>query len=160
MAKSAPKPAPHGFILVTVDPRTSGARVGRAWNLVKSRLDAGLWPIFEATANQGRLVEGARLAFYVGGTRTHARHIVATAEVDSKVAWSYGKGSIDPPHYVTEPPAAALRLRRVTFLDPPVDFLAALPGLGMKPRNMKKWGVVLMGGCRAVTEADWRRLLG
>jgi hypothetical protein len=144
--------------MVTVDPSTTQGRRGYAWHLVRDRLAGGRWPLFDNTPNKALIQAGAPLAFYVGGTDKHAGTIVALASVGQKVNWSAGRTRIDPARYDTEAPTQALVLAGLKYLHPPVSFKDALPKLTICPSNMQRWGVVLMGGVRGISEADWRTL--
>jgi hypothetical protein len=145
-----------GFLLVTMDPL--GARGVRlpAIQLVRDRLAAARWPIFEGTRNRNAILVGSRVAFYVGGTKDYSGKIVAAAVVTRK---SKMTGPLDLPRYATEWPAYALTLGEVVWLEPCIDFRSRLPELSFRPKNLDRWGVVLMGGCRALAPADWAALL-
>ena len=145
-----------GFLLVTMDPLgTRGIRLP-AIQLVRDRLAAARWPIFEGTRNRNAIIVGSRVMFYVGGTKDQSGKIVASALVTRK---SKTTGPLDPPRYSTDWPTCALGLGDVVWLEPAIDFRARLPGLSFSPKNLDRWGVVLMGGCRALAPADWAALL-
>ncbi len=145
-----------GFLLVTMDPL--GTRGGRtpAASLVRDRLALGRWPLYECTKNRSAVVAGSRVALYVGGGGPDAGRIVAVARVARKL---HSSTPIDPPRYLTERPAYCLVLEQVTYLTPKIDFRERLPLLSFSPKNQQKWGIVLMGGCRALSEADWNLLI-
>jgi hypothetical protein len=131
---------------------------GSALRLTEHRLQRALWPIFEGTRNRAALLPGAKAVFYVGGTREGSGSLVATATVARKLLWSPARGSIDPPQLVFEHPAQALALVDIVRVEPPIRFLDVLGRLSFCPANMGKWGAVLMGGCRALSPADWATL--
>lgn len=146
---------PFGFLLVTIDPPTTRGGSGLAWNLVEARIEKGMWPIYANTRNRRRFEPGKRLAFYVGGARKHAGEIVATAVIRSIDSRSGSRASVDPDRYLTDLADQVLRIEDVQYLDPPVLLKAKIGRMSFAPANMTRWGVVLMGGCRALSEADW-----
>lgn len=145
-----------GFLLVTMDPLSSRGGRTPAAPLVRDRLAAARWPLFEGTRNRKVIVPGSRVALYVGGAGPDAGRIVAVATVATKKP---SHSPIDPSKYLTDPPAYCLVLKEIRHLTPYIDFRARLPDLSFCPKNMQKWGVVLMGGCRALSEVDWRLLI-
>ena len=149
------KPPAFGFLLVTVDPTLNSGRKGCAWHLVRDRLTAGRWPLFERTPGRGQIAAESRVAFYVGGRDKYAGSVVAIATVARKVSWSAARGRIDPPRFDTELPEQVLTLSGLQYLHPSVSFRETLPRLTFCPVNMQKWGAVLLGGVRALSEVDW-----
>lgn len=158
MDKKQSKPEPFGFILVTSDPDLLSGTRGTAYLLAKARLDSGLWPIYARTANRARLVPGAPLAFYIAGTKRNSGMIVATARVRDRREGHQIRGPVDPEKYMTDQPATVLELEDVRYLKTPLEFRTKLKLLSFRPKNLTKWGTILMGGCRAVSEPDWNVL--
>lgn len=145
----------HGFVLVTVDPELAEGGRAAAFDLVRWRLERGRWPIFKNTRCRRQMVPGSRLAFYVAGFGQHAGMIVATATLKA-VHVSRRVNAVDPPHFLTDLPDSVLELSEVAFLDPPVSFRDVAPRLSISPKNPRKWGVIVQGGVRALSEKDWR----
>ena len=145
----------HGFLLVTIDPPTIRGGTGAAWDLVETRLRKGLWPIYQNTRNRKRFEPGKHVAFYVGGRKQHRGEIVATAVIRSVETWSRFKGTVDPDRYLTGFADQVLRLTEVTYLDRPVELKHRVSRVSFAPTNKVRWGVILMGGCRALTREDW-----
>jgi hypothetical protein len=147
-----------GFLLITVDPLTTHGGPGSAWDLVVARLAKRMWPIYANTRNRQRFGPGRRVAFYIGGERKHAGEVIATALVSSVESWTMSKGSVDPDRYLTEPADQVLRLDQISRLTSPVRLKDYVSKMSFAPSNMGRWGVVLMGGCRALSHEDWRLL--
>ena len=143
---------PYGFILVTTDPKIGFRLKGSAYDLVKARLATSKWPLYSNTKNRARLVEGARVAFYVGGERLNGGKIVATAVVSGLTPFA---GRIDPPEFLTDDANFVLDLEQVHWLEPKIDFKSKVTQLSFCPKNTRSWGSVLMGGARALKEEDW-----
>lgn len=141
--------------MITTDPELVRGGQGYAWRLVDARLSLGIWPLYKNTRNRKQMKEGDRLAFYVGGSREYHGTIVATATIAAK---NDCRGPIDPDRYLTDFPNQTLILKDVERLEDPVDFRSKLDDLSFKPKNMTKWGIVLMGGCRSLQRGDWDSL--
>lgn len=142
------------FILVTVDPELSNGRPGVAFDLVQWRLSRHLWPLYKRTRNRTAIAAGARVAFYVGGSRRLAGNIIATANAQDLRRQT----DVDPPNVLSDPASIVLSLHEVRQLKVPIRFRDVLPDLSIAPKNMSKWGVVLHGGSRRLTDADWAKL--
>jgi hypothetical protein len=149
-----------GFLLVTTDPDISGGRIGIARDLIDSRLSNKAWPIYERTPNRLRMVEGSRVAFYVGGKCRDSQSIIATAVVSQVSRHRPGASRPDPLEFLTEAPELVLHLRDIDVLETPVILRDVLPSLTICPSNMEKWGCILMGGSRAIPKVDWQTLFG
>lgn len=127
---------------------------------MRLRLESQQWPLYDRTPNRSRIVPGVCVAFYVGGTGPEAGTIVATATVKERRNFRPGSDPIDPKGYLTERPSIVLSLSDLAWLDPPVAFREVLPDLTICPKNLSKWGAVLMGGARAISHGDWNKLFG
>lgn len=151
-----------GFLLVTTDPETVSGSRGAAVDLVRYRIKRGLWPIYRNTRGRHAMVPGRRLAFYIAGTNSQglAGKIIATATIGRVSERKYSLESIDPEKYITDSPALVLHLADVSWLEQPLDFRSLLSELSFCPANMQKWGAVLQGGSRALSEPDWKVLFG
>lgn len=121
-----------------------------AKDIVRVRLNRGLWPLYERTPYRRALRPGSAVALYAD------RLVIATATIVGVIEAGYRTLSDDT---ATELVAAHLRLENISWLDPAIDFREMLPRLTLCPKNMSKWGVVLMGGIRGINRADWETLL-
>lgn len=147
----------HGFLLITVDPPpVNGVRTS-AWSLVRHRLERGRWPLFVSTRNRRVIDAGSRLAFYVAGGRENSGRVMAISEVSRKL--SYG-GVTDPPQLFLPAPDQVLVLQRTEFLQPAPRLRDVVERLSFRPERIEAWGVVLIGGCRALSLADWNLVVG
>lgn len=151
---------PYGFLLVTADPALESGRLGSAWDLVRVRLEARLWPIYKNTRSRAAIqAPGARLAFYVGGQHEKAGTVIATAVVDHVMPATRSPRVVDPRQYLTNVPHLVLVLKDVTMIAAPIRFRDVLPQLTVKAPARGSWGILLQGGARALNEADWWTLV-
>ena len=100
------------------------------------------------------LAVGARVLFYISNKKPGPQ-IIAKAEISS---------ISNPRSGGTDPDAEAaihsiLEFKDIERLDAPVDFKVALETLSFAPKNMKKWGVVVLGGCRYISDEDYKKIL-
>ena len=141
---------PFGFLLITTDPTLRSGATGSAYELVRKRLALAQWPLYKSTRHRSQIEKGARVAFYVAGHREHHGEVIASALVQSTES---GRGlTVDPQEYFTDPPAKALRLIDVLYVDTPVPLRPVLPSLSFCPRNLDKWGAVVLGGAIDISD--------
>lgn len=162
MPTTATPKQPFGILLVTSAPPLVNGRVGSALDLVRARLAAKVWPIYRHTRSRNTLrIPGIRLAFYVAGQGELAGYIVATAAVEKELPSSRTARPTDPPQYLTDVPSIVLALKDIHLLAEPVCFPDVLPRLSLNPgAKVRSWGIVVQGGARPLTRADWGVLFG
>lgn len=141
------------FILVTKDSFDENSRPITAFNLIKLRLKHNKWPIYPQTRCRSQFKAGNEVLFYVGGFNQECGNIVAGAKIRS----TSKRASDDV--FDEEPPLFYLEFQDVNFLSIPINFKEKVKLLSFYPKNEKKWGVVLMGGCRKISEEDWKIIL-
>ncbi len=148
----------YGFVLVTTDPMMKDGEIGSAFELIEARLEKAQWPLYERTRYRSSIIEGARVSFYVAGTRQVKGHIVATARVSQVKGFRYGQNLVDPESFLTDRPHTVLELGTIARLREPIDLRNRIQELTICPENPKNWGSVLQGGVTALGEADWKQL--
>lgn len=145
--------AAYGFLLVTTDSVAFDGKRRTALDAARHRIARAAWPLYSRTACRSRIGVGTRVAIYVGG---RTGQIIAIATVAGVTTSSTRRASNEPT--ASEAVSHVLALEHIQMLEPPVDFRSQLPFLEMRPRNLSKWGVILMGGVRGIGRADWSRL--
>jgi hypothetical protein len=137
------------FLMITADPDLANGDTGDALALVNYRLRGAKWPIYRNTRHRDRIRGGDWVAFYVGGQRASHGYVIGFAQVAEVVEWGRDRPRVDPSNALTDPVLAA-----------PVRFRDALTRLSFCPPNLRKWGAVVMGGCRFLSFTDWCVLTG
>lgn len=142
------------FILVTRDGDSIAGTKINAKKIVEARLSKNQWPIYENTRGRKSFSIGSKVAFYIGGTSLESGNIVATGIIE-KINNSNNR-SLDNGDLIEEPPSLLLEFTNISFLKKPVSFREKLESLSFCPKNLRKWGVILIGGCRQLTDQDWK----
>jgi hypothetical protein len=147
------------FLMVTADPYLNSGSKGQAHELVRRRLAEKYWPLYANTRNRKTISVNDELAFYVGGVGKYKGCIIARATVDS-IKTSNSGHTIEHDDYLSEPADKLILLTDVREIEP-IDFRSIVRTLSLAPKsNVKKWGVILMGGSRKVNEKDWKKIFG
>jgi hypothetical protein len=134
------------------------AYLGDAYRLAMHRVERGQWPIYERTRNRNAFVPGLRLCVYIAGSGASGGLIVATATVRRVRPWRSG-AALDPSAYATEVPHLVVELGDAGLLPTPVRFKDVLPRLSFAPADLSRWGPLLQGGSRRLSQEDWELML-
>jgi hypothetical protein len=143
------------YILTTSDAEQLTGGVYSAHRVVRFRLTKLEWPLYERTRNRKLIKSGDRLLIYCGGARAGRGHIVASAVVDSIFDVRRGRRLSEESEFISGNPDYVLILKDVSEFSKPVYFRDILPKLDCCPKNMSKWGVILHGGVRRISNSDF-----
>lgn len=146
------------FILVTRDGESSSGSTISAEVIIKKRLDENSWPIYENTRGRKSFEKGSKVAFYIGGSSLSAGNIIATAIIEKIHKPSNISLITSDDELIEEPPYINLCFEKIQYLKKPINFRSKLELLSFCPKNLQKWGVVLIGGCRQLNDTDWNRI--
>lgn len=144
--------SPSKYILITKDSFDNNSRPIIALNLIKLRLQHNRWPIYPRTRCRSQFKVGDEILFYVGGVNVESGNIIAKARISST------NKKVEEDIFGEEPPIFYLEFSGLEFLKVPIDFKKKVKELSFFPSNEKKWGVVLMGGCRKISNEDWVKI--
>lgn len=140
------------FVLIKREGHTRDARPITALDSATALLAARLWPLWTHTRNRKAIRPGAHLAIYVAGD---GGRIVATAVADAVRSWSVELAR-QYPLMLDGSPEWALCLAQVHVLAVPVIVRTRVHQLSFSGvQTPLKWGVYFMGGCRALSAADF-----
>lgn len=141
------------FLLTCTDGDCADGRTTAAYSTAMQRLSRSSWPLYARTKNRRHLILGARCLVYVGGKLFASQSIVATCAVGSVEATPYGS---EDPETMREPAPFTLNFSEVHLYLTPVPLRPLLPQLTFAPKNLRKWGGVLQGGCIRIAMEDYR----
>lgn len=110
--------------------------------IVRSRLNEKLWPVYERTKNKYALSQGDVLYFYAGGQGPLGGRVMARAKLHSIIA---PMRRIPQRLYATGVVDSMLRLGEIELIDPTL-LKPILIQQGVIKEENKKWGAFLMGG--------------
>jgi hypothetical protein len=144
--------------MVTSDGETVTGKRVFAHVLVSARLQQMLWPLYERTRNRKLVRSGAKLLFYQGGKGPGRQTIIGSAEV-LDVLDGTRIAEIDPHYSLSAPCETALRLTNLLIFDKPVPLRNLFGEVSFLPIGMKRWGVIVMGGCRRLSRNDFAVVL-
>lgn len=145
------------FLLITTDGETENGKRTSARAVIDWRLDRGRWPIYAGTRHKRNMRPGDLLLFYQGGGRPGRQHIVARGRI-AEVVTPKLDDEFDPPWLLSGAADQALILEDVEALAAPVPIKPLMGEISILPQ-LRFWGALLMGGCRRMTEADYRLIL-
>lgn len=154
--QTAEAPTEDHFLMVSSDSEDIYDRRISAFAITAYRLGKGLWPIYNGTRYRKHLSSGARLLFYIGGSREYSGLVVARANIVEVINKTM---LVDHEDFLTAPAFQVLRLVDVDMLEPKIklkSLIAQLTFINPGP----KWGAALMGGVRKVTKDDYNYLSG
>jgi hypothetical protein len=151
---------PNYFILIAMGAEDVDGRHVESLDIALHRLDVNKWPIYKGTPNRSRFQRGDHCVVYIGGTGRNAQHFIASAVIDSVMSWESKLGLIDGGDIMTDIPDMALTLCDVHLFAKPVSIRPLLSTLEVIPSSTPRWGIVFQGGCRAISERDFRMIAG
>ena len=131
-----------------------------AKNITIERLNKCLWPLYRGTKNRRLIKAGDCCLFYLAGRNDGAQHVIASGMVKSTEQWSIEKGVIDDVDLLSGMPEQVIHLHNIKFIKP-VSIRSHLDELSFIPKDRThSWGGALQGGCRKLTEEDYKVLSG
>ena len=148
---------PAHYILVVSDSYDQAGNRVPAIDLAMWRIEHGVWGMYQSTRNRKSIAIGDKVVIYVGGTRSNSQSFVASAtiiDIDEK----QGRRRVNPDKVDDTAPATILGLGQIEVFAPkPIKGI--FNSLSFIPRNPLKWGCCLMGGARAITLDDYRKII-
>jgi hypothetical protein len=142
------------FILTAVNNYDEYGLAISALKEFEERIALNRWFIYEGTRNRKALKEGDKILFYLSGKKLIPQ-IAAKAEI-SKIRKPL---SSETNANLQSPVHSVLEFKNFERFDAPIDFKKILQYLSFAPSNMQKWGVVVFGGCRRISEQDYETIL-
>lgn len=144
------------FLAITQDGFDEEGRKLAAHDIIWSRLNEKLWPIYERTKNKKTILTGDLLFFYAGGKGPLGGHVVAMAKLHSIIAPSrrlqknlHATGVID----------SLIKLDEIKRIQP-LRLKPILIREGVIKEENKKWGAFLMGGFTKIPQPIASVLMG
>ena len=143
------------FLLITTKQYDEYGNIIEAPDVFRRRIDQNYWALYSQTRNKDAIKQNAHVLFFVSG-KNNGGTLVGRAQVAEKSSQVIRGSSIEEHGTVV----AYLRFKEVTLFSNPISFREVLPQLSFCPKNMKKWGVVLMGGVRRLSDYDFNIITG
>lgn len=143
------------FLFVTTDSQTRSGDFAPASQVAEFRLGTGEWPLYKNTRNQKSIQPGHRVLIYLGGRSASAGVVVATALVKEIRPVRSPRDSRESGQFFTDYPSSIMKLADVARLPAHVVLRRVVPRLECCPKNMQKWGIILHGGVRQLSDHDF-----
>jgi len=148
------------FILVTTDSETIGGAVMPAIDIIHRRLKLGKWPIYDRTPCRKLFASGDKTIFYVGGSRMGSGYMIGVSSID-KVEFGLRRPlDLDGEDVLSEPASNIICFGPLKFFTVPVHLKSNLQFLDCCPKSMTKWGSILIGGARRISQHDYDFIIG
>ncbi len=154
--KRRSQPINH-FLLITAAPEYLGEKRYTADDVITWRLKHLAWPLYGRTRNKQGFQPSDKLLFYAGSKKPGGGFVTHAAEV-AAVKPNYNE-ALDCEDFLNPDPSSIIQLTSVEALQTPVRLLDVLATLDCRPKNLRKWGVIVIGGARKLSEDDYRRIL-
>lgn len=147
--------APNHYILVAADAyRESGSVIG-GYDTASRRLAKRRWPIYETTRHRKDLKPADRVVIYIAGSRWAKQSFIASAyistiETTGRLIEEGIEGSLGQSIW------SFLVLDNIHKFEAPIKIKDIATHLDFFPVDNKKWGTILMGGARKISEHDFQ----
>ncbi len=117
----------------------------------------GGWTLFQNTRNRKQVAVGDEVAIYIGGKERKSQNVVATAQISAIREWSQ-RDKDTYPLMLDDIPSLVVEFKSFKHLKRPCSIFRLLDHLDIIPKNRTKWGAVLVGWVRQLTEHDFKLL--
>lgn len=143
------------FILAVSDAEHySGCKIP-AIEVAKDRLDQKRWPIYANTRNRKIINEGDLCLIYVGGEKEMSGNFYGEFTIE-KIESGRRITLVDKEDILTDTPDRVIQIKDLLIYKEPMRAKTTLKKMSFFPENESRWGVVLMGGCRKLSEPDYK----
>ena len=151
--------AQNYYLLISGAGANQFGKVVSALDVVESRLASELWPIYEHTRNRKVLKAGDICVVYLAGTAPFGQTITHQFTVEEIVVPGRRRLPIDQGLASTAQLTIALKISSLLTFRPPRSVRPKLNALSFVGPNKMRWGMAFHGGCRRLSEADYRLLI-
>jgi len=143
------------YILIASSADDKSGNIIEGNEVASKRLDKCIWPLYNKTQNRKRIMSGDICFIYVSGTGKNHQHIIGEVAVKSN---NEIRNFVDD-YYHPSTPSNVLHLTNCKKYKDPICFKSILTDLSICPSNMQRWGCALQGGCRKISEDDYKKIL-
>ena len=141
------------FLLVTTPHFDQDGANKSARAIFEERISKNRWAIYTHTRNKKRLRKNDNVIFYVSNRKTGGE-VVARAKIFELIRPKrYERFEVEK-----DTVEFFLSFDSLDFFETPVLFKDVLPKMSFCPSNITKWGVVLIGGVRYLSDRDFKIL--
>lgn len=143
------------YIFVVSDSEYIDGTIASGYNIAIHRLENKIWPLYRGTRNRLSIAAEDRALIYIGGSKQQSGKVIGSCSIKRVERKLRRFSQVDPDNILTEPAEMLLHIGEIEIFCLPKHFRDVLPKLDCKPRNMQKWGVILLGGLRRISKNDY-----
>jgi len=149
------------FLVVKRSGYHKGGRLLSATDAAKEILQVGFWPLFFRSPCRRMVKPGHSILIYLAGGESDCQAVIASAVVKDVIDWDAKVHARLYPLMLDGQPETVMNLVDITFFPEPVLIKSKLSQLDLVPKqNPSKWGAMLVGGMKSLTENDYSVLSG
>jgi hypothetical protein len=148
----------NNYVLVAMDGTGKYGELITAGDLVEFRLNVKQWPLYRKTRNRLSIVKDDCLLFYCGGKKTGGL-VVGFGYVNDIVPFTNHQSLQEFQITIGPTPELVIELKKVTVFPTPLPLKSIVTELECYPTGSNKWGTILQGGCRKISDRDCELIL-
>ncbi len=148
------KVSPMQFLLNTANGYDELGLPVKAYSIFERRISDNTWYLYDNTRNRNAITKGASMVFYVSDEEIGGA-IWGSATVKEKKIQKNSR-LLRSDIYTVH---STLSFENIKLLKCPISFKSLLPELSFCPKNMSRWGVIVLGGTRRISDEDYEIIL-
>lgn len=143
------------YILITTDSYNIFGTKVSAYEVCKSRLKNNYWPLYKSTDNLEKIKKKDKFVIYVGGRCEYRQHFISSFECVSIINKNFKKVDKKYLELANSPPTKEILFKenKSTKI---LGIMDVIDQLDHTKNRKKKWGSLMMGGCRIISLNDYK----
>ncbi|MEH6697273.1 MAG: hypothetical protein V7672_01100 [Brevundimonas sp.] len=143
---------PGHYVFVASDTYEDNGRRVPAHETVERRLKELRWPIYSSTRHKTHLRPGDHVAVYLAGMGANRQCFVAKAVIKNITSATRAQKYSE---LIGAEVELIVELEQVSAIEPAKPILSISKELSFFPIGNPRWGPILMGGCRRISNEDY-----
>jgi hypothetical protein len=125
-------------------------------SIAEIRLEHGYWPFYKNTLYKSVIRPGDFCVIYIAGSIKSARCFVATAKIDEVVERNELDIDVICLEGINKKSDLVAKLGETSYFEKPVKVYEVIDHISIFNQNRRYWGLSVQGGCRKLTESDFK----
>jgi predicted RNA-binding protein len=148
------------FILITNDQSSLSGSTVPAIKIVKFRLTKGSWPIYPGTKSKDKIKVNDKCIIYIAGRLEHRQNFVSYITVKAIRESKYSSNNVEENELrLSTPMPIKTLIFEPTDILKPIYIKDIMKKLDFTKKASTKWGTLMMGGVKIISNNDSRLLL-
>lgn len=143
------------YILITTDSYNNFGTKVSAYEVCKSRLKNNYWPLYKGTKNLEKIKIKDKFVVYLGGHSEYRQHFISSFECISLVDKNFKKVDEKYLELTNSPPTKEIFFKENKSTKT-LDIMDVIDQLDHTKNRKKKWGSLMMGGCKSISYNDYK----